>query len=257
MRKLILSFLLALAFPVLLQAGKLELCKKIGSGFSAYSLEQAQSEGASLQRLESALNIKKKKIDSAEILILPGVYPPYSYGINLLNKAMPFIKDAQKILVLGTGAGYEAVILAKAFQSSLIHATDINNRAVANTELNAEFYKKEKRILSWESDLFNQVKDSYDIILFNAPRPVSKADLDGRNAKRLANTNYFDLSGSLLGRLMIELPKHLKKDGKLFLMTDLESHIPQKYKKTQLFKEEWVSENPGEGFYQILMIETQ
>jgi SAM-dependent methyltransferase len=146
-----------------------------------------------------------------KLTIFPSVYHfNQPYMKNLLDEALPEVHRDDRVLVLGCGAGLESIFLAKKVETR-IDAIDINPIAVLNTRLTARKAGLEARVRAWQSDLFAAVGDRYDVIFFNAPLAVS--------TRPQSDANRFDFEGMLLRRLFNELPRHLTKSGKLFLMS--------------------------------------
>ncbi len=75
-----------------------------------------------------------------------------------------------RVLDLGTGSGIQALTAAESKNVREIVAVDINSRAV--NELKEKFEKNKiplKKIIFKKSDLFSNLKDKFDTIIFNPP----------------------------------------------------------------------------------------
>ncbi|MCK5491927.1 MAG: methyltransferase, partial [Candidatus Omnitrophica bacterium] len=141
-----------------------------------------------------------------------GVYSfDNTYSGHLLDAVITDIKNENKVLILGTGAGLEAVVIAKKI-GCLVDAIDIQPIAVVNTLVNAVVTDTQELIDAWVSDGFSTVSKKYDIIIFNAPLPTRKATTK-------SDVNRFDGEGKLIRRILDELPAYLEKEGTLFLMS--------------------------------------
>lgn len=112
------------------------------------------------------------------------------------------IKDYAKgsVLDMGTGSGILAEEASKYAEKVL--AVDINKEAI----------RKHHKIEFKESDLFSNVKESFDLIIFNPPYlPTEKKapDIALDGGKR-----GYELIEKFLG----QAKKHLKKDGIILLL---------------------------------------
>ena len=139
-----------------------------------------------------------------------------------LEKNVP--NKSSKILEVGVGSGYVLEFLKKrGFQNAL--GIDINPKAV-------EFCKKRK-LKVIRSDLFSRVKDKFGIIIFNPPYlPEDKRE--DKNSK--LSTTGGKYGSEVINRFLSEAKIHLKKGGKIFLVTSsLTKRIDWKgYKKRKV-----------------------
>lgn len=121
-------------------------------------------------------------------------------------------KRDRRVLVMGSGTGIEAVALSKRAEI-VVHATDINPIAVANTRANAVLNGATSRIKTWQSDLFSEVNERYDLILFNMPFAVSESEYDAQQRRNLQ-----DEGARLLQRFIDQLPEKLTQTGRALVM---------------------------------------
>jgi len=175
------------------------------------------------------------------------------YGFRVLEAAIEDVRGRTgpvSVLVLGSGSGYEAVSLAKRFAHVNVDATDIVEDAVDFTKRNAKYHGVETRVHAFRSDLFDAVTSRYDLILFNAPRPI--ASEPGTQVK-YQNTGFYDLGGRLLKRLFESLSSHLNANGKLLLMTDEKPKhpIPAGMGDRILSTDPWVEYDAKNGLFSI------
>ncbi len=166
----------------------------------------------SREGLLSLSHFKLKWNGSPLIPVFQGVYVYWTeYLYRLMEEVIPRLKPNQKILVMGSGSGFDAAMIATHTQQRL-DAIDINPLAVANTWATAIATQTTHLIQTWQSDLFNSVPQKYDLIAFDSPIPVS-----GRIKNK--DPNRFDPNGEMLARLLKQLPDHLLPNGRLYLMT--------------------------------------
>jgi len=135
------------------------------------------------------------------------VYPPREDTYLLIECIGPMA--GQNVLEMGCGSGLVSLHCAKA--GAMVRAVDINPRAVDCT--NANFQRNHLRADVHQSDLFSDVKGSFDLILFNPPY--------------LAGTEEGDLERSwaggkdgvqILERFLHQAPEHLVPGGQMMVL---------------------------------------
>ena len=87
------------------------------------------------------------------------IYEPAEDSFLLARSVKEYAKN-KKVLDMGSGSGIQA-LEAKKYGASSVLAADINKEAVD--------FAKEKGIESIQSDLFEKIKDKFDLIIFNPP----------------------------------------------------------------------------------------
>jgi hypothetical protein len=155
-----------------------------------------------------------------EIPLFPSVYYYNNpYDQNLLEAALPDLDGCNNVLVLGTGAGLEAVCVALKYGIP-IDATDINPVAVANTVVACKRTGTEHLVHVWAADGLKQVIKKYDAILFEAPLATEDA--------QIKDANRYDVGGKLLKEILCDLPSRLNEGGRMYLMSrpDLSPYFP-------------------------------
>jgi hypothetical protein len=155
-----------------------------------------------------------------DLPLFPSVYSYNNpYVENLLEVGLPNLAGCKRALVLGTGAGLDAVCIALA-NNIPVDATDINPIAVANSIACARRVGKEGMVSAWVSDGFDRITQSYDTIFFEAPLAVDHQDE--------RDPNRFDFGGKLLSEVLASLPSHLNPSGAMYLMSkpDITAYMP-------------------------------
>jgi release factor glutamine methyltransferase len=108
-----------------------------------------------------------------QLLDHPEVYPP-SDDTFLLIEAIGPVRG--RVLELGTGSGLIAVLCARL--GARVVATDVNPHAVRLARNNAA--RNGVAIEAVESDLFEGIRGSFDLVVFNPPYlPTAPEDLTG------------------------------------------------------------------------------
>lgn len=124
---------------------------------------------------------------------------------------------AKSILDIGTGSGAIAISLAKEREDFTLSACDISQKALDIARENA--LKLESSVKFIESDLFDNIDQSFDIIVSNPPYISSK------DYRKLDDKLYFEPKEALLGgdkgyeiyeRIVNKAPMYLNPGGKLY-----------------------------------------
>lgn len=114
-----------------------------------------------------------------------------------------------KFLEIGSGSGIQLKTLADCgIKKQNIFSCDVNSLAVKRC--------KSLGFQCIESNLFKNVKDKYDIIIFNSPY----LPLDSKEPKTSrVSTTGGKLGGEIVNKFLKQAKKHLNKEGKIFLLT--------------------------------------
>lgn len=129
----------------------------------------------------SDLNLKKIRIKlknlEYEIYSASGIFSKdkLDNGTELLIENA-IIKDNWKILDLGCGYGVVGISLKLKYPSIKVDMADINKRAIMIAKKNVKFLNLDinSDIDVFESNIFSNVKESYDSILINPPQTAGK-----------------------------------------------------------------------------------
>ncbi len=110
-----------------------------------------------------------------ELRVTPDVLIPRPETEILVETALSLIRThgrfgaRPEILDLGTGSGNIAISLTKALKESRIVASDISVRALEAAAYNAASHGVSDRIEFIESDLFENIRVTFDMIVSNPP----------------------------------------------------------------------------------------
>lgn len=140
--------------------------------------------------------------------------------LDHILKVVPRDRDIE-CLDLGTGTGVIAVCLARYFPRAAVTAVDISESALELARGNAALNGVEDRITFIESDWFERVTGTYDLIASNPPY-VDEEELEELPAEVREHEPRVALDGGPGGlqeiaKLVDALPAHMNSDGLLFL----------------------------------------
>lgn len=108
-----------------------------------------------------------------KIKVNPDVLIPRPETELLVEKVLQ--EDFDSILEIGTGSGAIAIVLAKQMKNVQIEASDISEKALNIAGQNAELNNVSINFI--QSDIFENIKGKYDIIVSNPPY-ISKKEYD-------------------------------------------------------------------------------
>jgi len=184
---------------------------------------------------------KLGKVD--KIPLFPSVfYYNNMYDQNLLEAVLQKLDGCHDILVMGSGAGLEAICIALQYGVH-VDATDINPIAIANTVAACRRTDTENMVSAWVSDGFRDVIKSYDAILFEAPLAT--------NVVHKKDPNRYDFDGELLTEVLSMLPAHLNTGGRMYLMSrpELTPYLPPNGMKWKVLR--YFAENKSLAIHEI------
>ncbi len=145
------------------------------------------------------------------------IYEPSEDSFLLQKYVVEYAKG--KVLDIGTGSGLQALTALK--KTKKVLATDINPEAVKHV--------KEKGINAIVSDLFENVKGKFDLIIFNPPYlPEDKKE--DKESKQI--TTGGKKGSEILEKFLVQAKEHLNKDGIiLIVVSNLTGNVKQLFKK--------------------------
>jgi len=145
-------------------------------------------------------------------------------GLNNLRK--------QDILDIGTGSGILGLYAAMLFHAKKLVMSDINKRACKLAEKNYMLNKDKLNgtdVTILKSDLFENIKGRYDLIIFNAPYLRGSIDAHLPIIERAWNGGPTGIEIAL--RFLDEASTHLKKNGVIILLASSLSDVDMLRKK--------------------------
>jgi release factor glutamine methyltransferase len=143
-----------------------------------------------------------------DLVIPEHVFPPAPVSQLLGRAVLGDVRDDDRVLDMGTGCGVNAILAAS--RSGEVIGVDVNPHAVAAASNNAARNGVSTRTRFTESDLFDNVEGTFDLIVFDPPfRWFAPRDLLER---AFADENYESLT-----RFIREVPDRLRSGGRVLL----------------------------------------
>ncbi|MBE6485831.1 MAG: methyltransferase domain-containing protein [Methanosphaera stadtmanae] len=155
------------------------------------------------------------------------VYPPAEDTFLLIDNLK--IKSSDKVLEIGTGSGI--VSITASLKCHEVTSTDINPHAIKCAKNNIKLNKREN-ITVFLSDLFENINDKYDLILFNTPYlPVIEEEhVDDDYSKAWDGG---ESGRDVIDKFIKQAPGYLKKDGIIQLV---QSSLSDNEKTLEMFE---------------------
>lgn len=155
------------------------------------------------------------------------VYPPAEDTFLLIDNLI--IKDSDEVLEIGTGTGI--VSISASLKCKEVTSTDINPYAIKCAEANVKL-NNIKNINIIKSDLFENIYDEYDLILFNTPYlPVFEDEhVDDEYSKAWDGG---ESGREVIDKFIKEAPDYLKENGKIQLV---QSSLSDNEKTLEIFR---------------------
>ncbi|MEA3329485.1 MAG: HemK2/MTQ2 family protein methyltransferase [Nanoarchaeota archaeon] len=145
-------------------------------------------------------------------------YLPAEDSFFLAQIVKKYLKNKNiTALDLGTGSGIQSEnLISLGISKKNILAIDINSKALSQA--------KKLGVKTLKSNLFENIKSKFDLIIFNPPY-LSKHKFDAK-----ADTTGGEKGDEIIVNFIKDLEKHLTKTGTCFLLTS--SFTPDNWKKT-------------------------
>ncbi len=140
------------------------------------------------------------------------IYEPHEDSYLLQKQIRKYCKPNYKVLDMGTGSGIQA--REAALYCNNILGVDIQKTVIDNLNENKKYFenKRLRKIKYKVSDLFSNVKDKYDLIIFNPPYLPQDINIDDI-------TIYGGKKGyETIQRFLSQVNNYLKPNGKILLL---------------------------------------
>jgi ribosomal protein L3 glutamine methyltransferase len=172
------------------------------------------------ERVPLAYLLKEAWLGEHAFYVDKRVIVPRSFIAELLrDRFSPWLAhEPKRALDLCTGSGCLAILLALEFPGIRIDAVDLSASALQVARKNIGNYRLQKRVRSIRSDLFESLRDRYDLIVANPPyvtaRAMRKLPKEYRHEPAMALAAGSD-GLDLVHRILYEARDHLAPDGLL------------------------------------------
>jgi ribosomal protein L3 glutamine methyltransferase len=229
--------------------------------------EQHKAQALITQRIETrrpaAYLTKEAWLQNVPFYVDERVIVPRSFIAELLadgegtGQLDAWLSDrTSRVLDLCTGNGSLAVIAAMAYPEVTVDAVDISDDALAVAQINVDKHKLQKRIKVYPSDLLNNVKGPYDLIICNPPYVNSQSmqtlPAEYQHEPSLALAGGDD-GMDLVRRILTDAPSRLSDIGVLVLEIGNErAHFEHAFRRLEVA---WMETSAGDD--QVLLIEKQ
>ena len=165
--------------------------------------------------------VKKVFFENYVFLVWEDVYAPaedsFLFAENLA------VKVGDSVVDVGTGCGILGIIAAE--KAARVVAVDVNPYAVRCAKENAKLNNVADKMFFVQGDLLSpfRVLGGFDLILFNAPYlPVDVMEGESWFGRAWAG----GVTGrQVIDRFILEAPKLLKRNGRIFLMQSTLSDV--------------------------------
>ena len=173
------------------------------------------------------------------------VYGPSDDSLLLLSAVNP--RPNKSVLEMGTGSGIIALHCAKA--GCEVTAVDISQNSLDCARNNAILNNLKINFI--QSDLFLNIKEKFDMIIFNPPY------LSGKDAEVLAVDDKRQLVGGEIGheisiKFMEQAIDYLSENGRIYLLTSTETSDRVIERARQLFLVDKIAEQ--RMFFEVLAV---
>jgi len=160
------------------------------------------------QDLKKINKPREYQVLGKKIVTLPGIFAPIFTDSLILAKAVRNeVKKGDRVLDLGTGSGIDSIFAAT--KADKIVATDINEKALECARINFKRHKVDGKLI--KSDLFKNIRDKFDLIIFNPPFRWFKP-------RDVLEAGELDYNYRTLRKFFSEADKYLLRKGRLLMV---------------------------------------
>ncbi|NJE44860.1 class I SAM-dependent methyltransferase [Massilimicrobiota sp. SW1139] len=133
------------------------------------------------------------------------------YGSRVLLESMNIQSHQKTLLDVGCGYGTLGISLKKVYLWLHVEMVDVNERAIALANESIE-YNQENDIIAYKSSVYENVKDTFDIIVSNPPIRAGK---------------------KVVFEILEKAYDHLNNQGELFIVIQKKQGAPSAKKKME------------------------
>lgn len=154
-----------------------------------------------------------------DLSITPDVLTPRAETEQMVQWAIQYTPPNGKLIDIGTGSGAIAIAIGVHRPDAQISATDISQKELSVARSNASTHQIKTKFI--ESDLWEKVSGTYDVVVTNLPYLQTDADLMPEVTKEPGVALFGGSDGlDLYRRFLKDINRHLKPGGYLFTECD-------------------------------------
>ena len=162
-----------------------------------------------------------------ELEVKEEVYEPREDSFLLADAISELDLKGKKVLDIGTGSGILSLVCAR--EAEHVLGVDINSEAIEIARENAE--KNEfNNVTFLKSDLFVNVEEKFDLIVFNPPYLPEDEENDLQGSE---TWNGGENGRKVIDKFLQKFPSHLKKGGEVLLLQSSLSSIEDTFHKLE------------------------
>lgn len=206
----------------------------------------------------------QKEFFGIDFEVTPDVLIPRPETELLVENALDFLKARSckptAVLDIGTGSGNIIISIAKANSLKLTansyFASDISVNALKVAKKNAKKHSVEKQIEFIQSDLFENIKGKFDLIIANLPYvPIDGSD--DKEIKFEPQSAIFskDNGTEIIKKFLDQTQDHINKEGLILVEVDPRNAIELKNYAIKLYKSVELKKDFS-GIYRVITILT-
>lgn len=158
-----------------------------------------------------------------QLIVTPAVLIPRPETEELVHRALAWLKERPRAVLVdvGTGSGAIALAIAKHATEAHIYATDISSEALEIARLNAKRLGLAHRVKFLQGDLLTPLPEHVDILLANLPY-IAEAERESLMPEVVAYepaTALFSGESGLehIAHLLAQAPDYLRPGGRILL----------------------------------------
>ncbi len=158
-----------------------------------------------------------------QLIVTPAVLIPRPETEELVHRALAWLKERPRAVLVdvGTGSGAIALAIAKHATEAHIYATDISSEALEIARLNAKRLGLAHRVKFLQGDLLTPLPEHVDILLANLPY-IAEAERESLMPEVVAcepATALFSGESGLehIAHLLAQAPDYLRPGGRILL----------------------------------------
>ena len=195
-------------------------------------------KGKPIKKIIGYINIFNVKISLKYNVLIPRLETE-----ELIDYLIKHLKGNERVLDLCCGSGVIGLVLKNAHPNTSVFMSDIDDNSIKQSKMNAKINNLDVKII--KSDLFENIKDKFDVIICNPPY-INKSDILDESVLKYEpyNSLFADNSGlEFYDRIIPKIKEYLIDPEKYFIAFEIgenqDEYIANKLK--------------NEGFNSIIM----